>query len=366
MAALYGFGAAGAQTIEDVLARRLAWEKFRAAQDAENRRLAMAEAQAQREGERWATERPALESGTRVTLATEPEAMKRPGLLNAATAAGTKASEASTEQTLLETGETRKEYGARTPAWYAMQGTPQPWQKFVSLPKELGGKSPDVIDFDQAMELSRQAGRNAAAGSNAWNDRQYVRFQNIPTIGPNGEPAGFKIVGIRPDGTVDDLAWNQAPVPASMRAKAADIASARDSLALAKKQYKRGLTGPVRGRVALAGSKLGVLTDKDTIRLQSTLQTAKNTLLYARTGKQINLEELHRMEEELPGMHLTDEMNLERFDLTDKNLAFIQKRMLLSGGKPLFDDNDRWVGPQGDTTGSPQSGPSRFQVEQVP
>jgi len=43
MAALYGFGAAGAQTIEDVLARRLAWEKFRAAQDAENRRLAMAE-----------------------------------------------------------------------------------------------------------------------------------------------------------------------------------------------------------------------------------------------------------------------------------------------------------------------------------
>jgi len=159
----YGAGTAP-DTLEQIIKERLliqAQEQQRQRDEwqrqYQGRMAGVAEGRFGLEQEEHTARMPGVRAETNVAVETAPTRIFR--AKKESERAGTEA-----DRSALGLSEDQADAAAQTPEGRRVRNAPQAWQPFMQMP---GGKSPDQINYEQAMELARQAGRNAAAASGA-------------------------------------------------------------------------------------------------------------------------------------------------------------------------------------------------------
>lgn len=171
--------------------------------------------------------------------------------------------------------------------------------KGVVKPEAIGPQDMMSDDERRAEEVFKtdEAIRRGVATSRA--SRPKVDVRNIPSSGPNGEP-GNKIVTFM-DGVKMGEIWEPANPSAGERQALADGRTIFEAFDAVREAYDPSLVGPVQGRYgAVAQNVPGLSEPQGFTDLRSKLAQVQNSLLYLRTGKQINEQEFARMMKELP------------------------------------------------------------------
>ena len=126
-----------------------------------------------------------------------------------------------------------------------------------------------------------------------------IDIRSVPSRGPNGEP-GTKLITLM-DGIPIREQWEPGNPSAGERSGLADFETFDRAMSGVKESYKSELVGPAAGRYGTASQQLpGVPVPEGFDELVSKLAQVQNSLIYLRSGKQINESEFQRLKRELP------------------------------------------------------------------
>jgi hypothetical protein len=158
-----------------------------------------------------------------------------------------------------------------------------------------------TINRESAATLDKMLQENALAGGKR---KDYFSVQNyIPGEGyltHNAADNTFKIVAEKRG--VGKNAPNMSGENAEFFAKAKTLSSVMSDI---DGLYQDSYVGPIAGRVGRAVDIYTPFGDKDRSRFRNQVSKAFNTLVYLRSGKQINQEEANRLAEEFMAVNNT-------------------------------------------------------------
>lgn len=127
---------------------------------------------------------------------------------------------------------------------------------------------------------------------------------NVVTVPSRGEPIPKKTsLGLKPG---EELQPKVAPtLPAEQAVQLQKFGTLDEALAQVKDLYDESFVGPIAGPIGAAQDKWGILPSAKRSEFRSLISNIQNSLLYLRSGAQINESELKRLLKELPTMDVS-------------------------------------------------------------
>lgn len=198
---------------------------------------------------------------------------------------------------------------------------PAPEKKYTSpltVAGPKGEKTVQVFEVGDPRLQAGVAGYNEPPSPSA--QRPRVDIRSVQSRGPNGEP-GTKVLTFM-DGVLTEEHWEPGNPSATERKDLGDFQTLSDAFDAVDTAYKPELVGPAAGRWGSVTQVVpGLKVPEGFTDLNSKLAQVQNSLIYLKSGKQINEAEFARLQRELPL-------------ITDKPDVFIQK---LDNAKTLME-----------------------------
>lgn len=148
----------------------------------------------------------------------------------------------------------------------------------------------------------------------------------MPTRGGGFPPTGKPIEG--PSGPMGK------PLPAGEMGKLSDLEVLLNNVQIARSNFDKSYVGPVAGRVGSVKEQLVDLPEKQ-VTFYAAVRDAKDALLRARSGAQINEQEYQRLVKFLPDENLPSAnfvARLNRFEKELQTTLSVKRSTLKSGG----------------------------------